>query len=484
MQFDDFDKRIRDSAEHHHPPYNENAWEKMEKKLDEHMPEEKDDRRRFLFFILLLIGIGAGITWAVIRQPWNSGQQPVAVKTTPAKNTDELNTVQNSTESIKPETNDVAGTEPKTDIVSVETNEQKIPVDKVANERQQQKSVLPQSVMPEDEPESRTANQKATSVLAIKTNRKVQDKRTDNKTDVQSPVTGKTATPDNVAMINPDTVGNDGEKKVNEKADAVAAERMVEKEELVKPVETKTETARSDANNLPEQTVKKEETEKIVSKDAEAPLASNNISKSKKKSSFFISASAGPDISAAGTDRLGKMQLLSGAGFGYSYKDRLTLRTGFYTARKVYTASPEQYNPPPPFWSYYPYMEKIEADCKVYEIPLLLSYHFGRKSKSSWLATAGVSSYLMKEEVYDYYYKPNPTAPVRTYRRTIKEENDHFFSVLTLSAGYQRKLGNKISLIAEPYLKLPLTGVGYGKVKLNSAGMMMTVTINPFSHRK
>ena len=35
MQFDDFDKKIKEAAEHHHPAYDEKAWDKMEKLLDQ-----------------------------------------------------------------------------------------------------------------------------------------------------------------------------------------------------------------------------------------------------------------------------------------------------------------------------------------------------------------------------------------------------------------------------------------------------------------
>ena len=55
MQSEDFDKKIKEAAEHHHPAYDEKAWDKMEKKLDKHMPTEKDDRRRVFFFLLLFL---------------------------------------------------------------------------------------------------------------------------------------------------------------------------------------------------------------------------------------------------------------------------------------------------------------------------------------------------------------------------------------------------------------------------------------------
>ena len=38
MQFDEFDKKAKEAADHHHPAYDEQAWAKMEKKLNKHLP--------------------------------------------------------------------------------------------------------------------------------------------------------------------------------------------------------------------------------------------------------------------------------------------------------------------------------------------------------------------------------------------------------------------------------------------------------------
>src|SRR5690606_38633345 len=69
MQSENFDKRIVEAAENHHPSYDENAWAKMKSLLDEHMPVKEKRRRRFLIFFLYFI-VGAGITWMAIDRPW------------------------------------------------------------------------------------------------------------------------------------------------------------------------------------------------------------------------------------------------------------------------------------------------------------------------------------------------------------------------------------------------------------------------------
>ncbi|MBK6936118.1 MAG: hypothetical protein IPH18_03985 [Chitinophagaceae bacterium] len=61
MPFEEFDMKIREAADQHHPAYDEKAWAKMEKLLDKHMPQEKKRRRFIFWFFPLVIVAGAGI---------------------------------------------------------------------------------------------------------------------------------------------------------------------------------------------------------------------------------------------------------------------------------------------------------------------------------------------------------------------------------------------------------------------------------------
>ena len=59
----------------------------------------------------------------------------------------------------------------------------------------------------------------------------------------------------------------------------------------------------------------------------------------------------------------------------------------------------------------------------------------------------------------------------KIWTRDAVNENQHLLSILNLSAGYERSLGPRWSIQAEPYFKLPLSGVGAGKMRLASAGV-------------
>ena len=200
-------------------------------------------------------------------------------------------------------------------------------------------------------------------------------------------------------------------------------------------------------------------------------------------SNFGFNFSAGPDFSFVHINNPGKITLAYGAGLHYTLANRITLRAGFYVTRKKYSTDSAGYSPPAGFWSYYPNMQNIDADCKLYDVPVSVQYHFKKKKGRSWYAAAGISSYLMKKEVYDYSYKSSSGQPYyRTY--SYSNKNNHLFAALTFSGGYQVELNKNISFSAEPYYTIPLKGIGFGNVKLKSGGILFSASLKPFAKMK
>ena len=62
-----------------------------------------------------------------------------------------------------------------------------------------------------------------------------------------------------------------------------------------------------------------------------------------------------------------------------------------------------------------------------------------------------------------------------------KNADNYWFSVLNLSVGYERVISKRLSIQAEPYLKVPLTGLGAGSMKMGSYGMFFSLKYRPAS---
>lgn len=487
MLSEDFDKKIREAAKHHHPPYDERAWAGMKKQLDKHMPVEDDRRRRGLFFLLLFLLLGGGAAFYFLKPSGNKEQ--------PSSGSVLVNREQGSTRKPSAETKpaaenittvnqpDPVKADPATRVPEKQVAPVNIPAPVQMKEPFTGKQSLPSSRQPgsgnaitiQTHTAGRgTRTDKQVKREPVRTAESQQDpgalNNTKNTTRKSNPVNQpaalttttsstkaeKEAVPSgNITDPQPSTRATTAASKPVSNSQPVTAEEKINKEEAKEPVKTKESLAKKENATKPK-------------------------SLSRPKSNFFFAVSGGPDVSFTSGDELGRMKMVGGFGIGYTFRGRITLRTGFYTARKVYTASPANYKGSALFYQYYPNLQKVDADCEVQEIPLNLSYHFGNRKSRPLFISAGVSSLIMKEETYNYFYRYNASSPVISRSHSTYNQNRHYFSQLNLSAGYQLPVGRRFSVIAEPYLKLPLGGVGNGRVRLNSTGIMFSITADPF----
>ncbi len=206
--------------------------------------------------------------------------------------------------------------------------------------------------------------------------------------------------------------------------------------------------------------------------------ATPTLSKSESLSRFFISGGAAIDASFIHINTIEQAKIISGIGFGYRINKRLIIQTGFYAGSKIYTSHKEDYN----FKNYnFPYVNTIQyinADCYVFDVPLTMRYNLTVKKNNNWYTTVGLSSLFMKNESYDVYYNYGPNTPTHEVNWTYSNKNNHPFSVLNISVGFESALKKNVFISAEPYYKLPLGGVGEGAVQLSSIGLQLGIRYN------
>jgi len=81
---------------------------------------------------------------------------------------------------------------------------------------------------------------------------------------------------------------------------------------------------------------------------------------------------------------------------------------------------------------------------------------------------------MLKEK---YLFEYTPESGINDFLLEKTNANQSYFGVASISATYKFKPTNQnIRFGIEPYAKLPLGGVGEGKVKLKSSGIALTMT--------
>tara|TARA_R110001592_G_C13171168_1_gene749852 strand:+ start:2762 stop:3967 length:1206 start_codon:yes stop_codon:yes gene_type:complete len=181
------------------------------------------------------------------------------------------------------------------------------------------------------------------------------------------------------------------------------------------------------------------------------------------------------DMSATTLSGFKKPGPLVGLMVEYFVNKDLSIQTGLSYGSKKYSALGSEYEAP--YWaqgSAYS-VASVYANCRVIDIPLNIQKYFDSKNGNRFFIGTGLSSYLMLSEDYDYEYTYGQVGWPEHWQ--IKNQNQHYFGILNLTAGFEKPLTEKLGLSLAPYLKAPLTGIGAGKVKLLSFGVNAAIKL-------
>lgn len=198
-----------------------------------------------------------------------------------------------------------------------------------------------------------------------------------------------------------------------------------------------------------------------------------------------ISFTVGPDLSVLGLGEITRPGYSYGLIMHYNISRRWSVGIGALKTTKRYIGAGYDYNPPKGYWEYATnnvIPEKVSGECALIEIPIDIQYDFLRSGKHKFHASAGVSSYFMQHESYEYTFEePNPCGSQGW--DSDKAEGSHLFNIINFSVGYERDIGRKFSLGLAPYVKVPVKGIGWSQVRFVSIGTNFTLKYNFLTRR-
>ncbi len=196
----------------------------------------------------------------------------------------------------------------------------------------------------------------------------------------------------------------------------------------------------------------------------------------RKAPRFVLSILAAPDLTSV--QNSGKSSLSGGFGVEATLflTRKLSVTTGAVYAKKIYDSDFSQYNPNTNYvFKVDP--ANIHANCDVIDIPINVNYKVFDGRRNSVSVSTGLSSYLMLKEKYSYSYNGAYQGP-QSFE--VKNQNQHYLGVANVGVEFQHKINNNLSISAKPFMKIPLTDIGYGNSKLSSTGVAVSVNMNLF----
>lgn len=177
-----------------------------------------------------------------------------------------------------------------------------------------------------------------------------------------------------------------------------------------------------------------------------------------------------PDLSSVGLNNIHHVSTKVAFQLEFFVLSNISISSGVIFSNKIYDASAEDYHQT---YSNNYVPSYINGQCKVLDVPLNIRWYALNREKSRFFISSGLSSYLMLSEDYEYVYASKGGSYTRDYG--YKNKNNHLFKVANFSIGYTRALGKHWAVQAEPFVKLPLAGVGEGAIKLSTVGAFMSV---------
>lgn len=172
-----------------------------------------------------------------------------------------------------------------------------------------------------------------------------------------------------------------------------------------------------------------------------------------------------PDFSTVGFSSSDKPGWNYGVLAEYYFTKHWSVASGIIRSRKIYSATDAEYN------GYN--ADNVAGDCRMWDIPLNVYYHFSSGNRWSFYSGLGFSSYLMSKEKYVYtvdtYYGPTQ------YDLEVNGKNNEWFKMLNISIGIEKQIDSHFAFQFEPFLKAPLAGVGEGDVSLASLGAFISL---------
>lgn len=432
----DLDRLSRDAAEHYDVESSASGWERLESKLDKELPVKEKDRKRFLFWLFTIALLtGGSLVYMLGRSP---NANSITSGKTEAGSVGKVSATEVREADKKAPDN--KATEFKTGVQQEKIQETTTPIPKTGVEGNNEPAISP------------SAEVKTDAVTKPIDKNNLRDR------------SRKLTTPQR----------RDDHLSVNNNKDLIKKSRNLPAADQTAIDLMKTTMPVIDAQKQYEAGKIEKDIPMPAADVAKKPEEKQNTSKPSK---WAFGLLTGPDFSNVKFTHSYNTGFNLGFQVSYNISDRFSVNSGIIYNKKFYKANGEDYHPPKHTPQSYLDMQMIQGNCSMFEIPLNLRYDFALLKQNRFFVSSGLSSYLMNNEYYEYTYLRNGN--LYDGKWGTDSSSQYFLSALNLSAGFEYNLSKRFSMQAEPYLKVPLRGLGYGSMRISSYGVYLTLRYRP-----
>jgi hypothetical protein len=426
------DDLYRRASEDPDIPFNEEAWELMDQKLD--YAARKRRRGLFWLFFFLFISLGAGLLWGIqgmylpeqkIKKEKYTG--PVAGNAQP----EQQNKTKSGQASRLNESGQTQTSESNLDVAARKDQKEEENVNQTGN----------QTTFPKTQSRLFTSEQqgsrKHSKPLAVK------------KPKLDAPINESTRkVVEDLAVVLPQVEGNANDTLLSDhQADLVSLQlETLPGARGLNPIQFE---------NLP-----------TVEISTQTNFEKNPIAQPK---SWGLGLSAGPDLASVNGNGSTSYGLNAGLAFDYRIGKRWVFQASGQYLLKNYIADQKEYVAPKGFWPTRSYPKSTEGTCDMLQWSVDLRYNWLAKPKFKSFISLGSSSWTILKEEYEFYYAKE--YPGLIYHWSSTQDKNYWLSMAQMGIGIEKTIRPGLSLQLNWFAQMPLQGVGNGKVEIYSSGL-------------
>ena len=194
------------------------------------------------------------------------------------------------------------------------------------------------------------------------------------------------------------------------------------------------------------------------------------------KHGIYVGVVVGPSLNEVKSQGLKKTGFDIGIIAGYQLNSKMSIETGLLFAKKYYFSDGKYFSPGKTNISMPASMKvlSLEGSSAVIEVPVKLKYDFAKGNIRNWFFTTGFSSYILTHENNDYRALINGSQQELSVK--YKHKMSYFPGAVNLSIGHEFKTGKQTKFRIEPYLQIPLKGIGVGSMPVTTTGLHIGIT--------
>lgn len=161
---------------------------------------------------------------------------------------------------------------------------------------------------------------------------------------------------------------------------------------------------------------------------------------------------------------------------GYRIGDNTRMLIGANWTTLQFQTEEEGFQTPSDFWKIPGEIEYTKGTWSLLEIPVELETSWSINSKKYLFAGISAASTILLTQAYTFEFEEDQPGEPQTWE--TQEVSKYIAGYAQVQAGFAHTLGNRGSIRIAPYLQIPLTGLGIGRVHIFRFGLGLH--IQPF----